>query len=78
MKTKPLHDAALALLAAEFVGELDALLRKHDARLHFSWAGKRAKIAVVFNADPKQQLPLAECRKDKGAYYVSPVQVVDG
>lgn len=74
MKRVPLRDIGLALKCAEFRNDFDALLARHDAKINFAWEGKRALLSVVFNEVPDRQMYLVECRKDRGARYLSQVE----
>lgn len=74
LKKVTLYDVGLAALLADVRADIDAVLEKHNVRLHFAWEGKRALLSLVHNDHPTRQLLLVECRKDKGAYYVTQAQ----
>ena len=57
--------------ALELRADLDAVLKKHGARLLLGWEGKRAKIQLMFpDASTELALTIIETAKGKRVRYV--------
>lgn len=64
--------AELAFAAAELRADLDAVLKKHNAKLQIGWEGKWAKLQFVFPAlSTTEALSVVQCSKGGKMRYLT-------